>query len=490
LKNHRKKYRNFSFCLTAAVTFIMISSLMISTGLVANLRGQYGIYGSNKIIANIKQPYAVNQPKGAEDRRNASSPRSSIADAINLDEFNSLQEFMKQSEVSAISKDTVDITNKIRNAKVNVFGVNDKYAKFSNINMLKGRFLALKDMEKASDSVVIDKNLAEKLFNSIDILGLSLKIYDKSYRIVGVCENDASIIQSFIEDGKPYAFITLGSMNNNKGPVDVTTLETNAGRVSELESALRNIGKNPSAYKITEASKELQQIEQKYKVLVFILGILIIIRLLKDMVNSTKHRMTQLKNGTCNLKSRKNLYHLIKLTLLFILAVMLWKFVSFSPYIQKEYIPSDMPDYKFFKNLFESSVRESLLGLGYIPSLNELRLNTVKHLTDVLFYMTLFAALPLYFISKTIQKLLDENAWGNLIVNAIIIILASTAAAGITLLLKLPVTLGLKYMLLIFMFMLYEDKKYEEEDENENEKDNCIDMQHISSGSHVWLSEK
>jgi hypothetical protein len=490
LKNNRKKYRNLSFCLTAAVAFIIISSLMISTGLATKLREQYGVYGSNKIIANLKQPYSVSRPKGAEEGSNDSNGRSSTADTISLDEFKSLQEFMKPSEVSAISKDSIDITNKMKSAKVNVFGVNDKYEKFSSINMLKGRFLNLEDMEKASDSVVIDKSLAEKLFNSIDVLGLSINIYGKDYRIVGICESNASVIQSFIEEGSPYAFMTLSSMNNNKGAVDITTLETNAVRVSELEGALRSIGKNSAAFKITEAAREFQQLEQKYKALVFILGVLVIIRLLKDMVNSTKVMMTLLKDGTCNLKSKKNLYPLLKLAAFFILTVLLWKFVSFSPYIKKEYIPSDMPDYKFFKGLFQSSIRESMLGLGYIPSLNELRLITVKHLTDVVFYAALFAALPLYFINKVIQKLLNEKLWKNLIVNTGIIILASTLAAGSTLLLKLPMTLGLKTMLLIFMFILFEDKKYEEEDENENEKDSCIDMQHSSSVSHVRLSEE
>ncbi|SHG95935.1 ABC transporter permease [Tepidibacter thalassicus] len=94
-----------------------------------------------------------------------------------------------------------------------ITGVNEEYKFISKINVIKGRFLNKPDIKSRKNVVVINKELAQKLFKRINVVGETIKIEDsdfgQSYTIVGIYENPPSIFDRFGKSDKTEVYLPI-----------------------------------------------------------------------------------------------------------------------------------------------------------------------------------------------------------------------------------------------------------------------------------------
>jgi hypothetical protein len=381
--------KRISYSIITVSVFLILTSLILNINLASGLREIYGEVGDKRTIVNLKQPYT-----------SGGGSSSTIKDSFTLDEFERLQDLLKGYKLSALSNDEVTLQNKWNSVQADVRGVNSEFFKFNSTSLLRGRLLSKEDVDKESNVIVIDEELAGKLFNSTDVLGRNIKIYDQEFKIVGVIAEENSVIDSFLYDGKPSLYMPITSFEDAKGASNIVTIEVNTDNQSKVEAAIRNAGKNSSSYNFFELSKEEKLVSQNNKIILFILGTLLIIKLI-GLLKATFDRGLYLFKTVSEKEVLKSMIYPTAMAIVLILLIVgIWYIIRFQITIPKEYVPSDMPNLKFYMELFKNIAMEKNQRLGYIASRNELRFETVKSISSILTLIAIFVGIPLLYIGN------------------------------------------------------------------------------------------
>lgn len=99
------------------------------------------------------------------------------------------------------------ISNKL---KANVISTNFNNSYIINLNILNGRFFLKDEFYDKKHLCVVNKNLAYKLFGSLDILGTNIKINNYEFKIIGV---SSSILNKEYEKEDYYVYIPYSLSN-------------------------------------------------------------------------------------------------------------------------------------------------------------------------------------------------------------------------------------------------------------------------------------
>lgn len=104
---------------------------------------------------------------------------------------------------------------------VDTLGVNEKYLKYANLQILKGAFLTEEDVKAANKVVLIDDQTALELFGTIDIKGHKLEVQvggrSEEFVVVGVFRNFENNIETIFEDDYPGTCIIPYSVPKEEG---------------------------------------------------------------------------------------------------------------------------------------------------------------------------------------------------------------------------------------------------------------------------------
>ena len=96
-------------------------------------------------------------------------------------------------------------------ASVSLYGTTPAYLDVQGLTMKYGRFLRTADVENSSYVVVVSYETANELFGKAEVVGETLTIGGRSFQIVGVLEEDDSLLASMIGGYSVYAPFTVES---------------------------------------------------------------------------------------------------------------------------------------------------------------------------------------------------------------------------------------------------------------------------------------
>ena len=96
-------------------------------------------------------------------------------------------------------------------ASVSLYGTTPAYLDVQGLTMKYGRFLRTADVENSSYVVVLSYETANELFGKAEVVGETLTIGGRSFQIVGVLEEDDSLLASMIGGYSVYAPFTVES---------------------------------------------------------------------------------------------------------------------------------------------------------------------------------------------------------------------------------------------------------------------------------------
>jgi len=181
-------------------------------------------------------------------------------------------------------------------ASLDIYGVNQDYGKLLNLDIIEGRFLIESDIKGTRKVCVVDKKLAEKLFNRTDVLGEKITIdtgYSKlSMTIVGVYQTPEGTLekmtQQFVGDTTTF-YIPISITKNmgfgekyynfQVGIADIDKVdEVSKEIINVIERKNRNVGKNYYIY--YSAQQEMDMMNQILGVLSQVVGAIAAISLL------------------------------------------------------------------------------------------------------------------------------------------------------------------------------------------------------------------
>ena len=94
---------------------------------------------------------------------------------------------------------------------VSLYGTTPAYETIQGLKLKYGRFLKSADVDNASYVTVLAYNTAEELFGKADVVGEELTIGGRSFRIVGVLEEDTSLFASMLGGYSAYTPFTVES---------------------------------------------------------------------------------------------------------------------------------------------------------------------------------------------------------------------------------------------------------------------------------------
>ncbi|MEN6390169.1 MAG: ABC transporter permease [Syntrophomonas sp.] len=314
---------------------------------------------------------------------------------------------------------SADLETKIENQPVLVIGTNSQYPAFNNTTLKSGCFWDEAAVSGAESVVVIDEKLAWDVFKRLDVVGETLELLGRKFKVIGVLCADDSLTGFLSDSGLAHVYIPAGTLCGLDKSSRITTLQIqnrepglSGGNRMDTINVLRKLGKSQEDYYIADLYVENVLIGQKPRILTFLAGIAIIIILLQEAFRRVKelgifvqsrcendYWEDVLKNDSVLLAGR-----LFIILLLLVLMVLIWEWVSFDVYIPPEYLPKNLFDFSFYVDLFRKEIGEGFLHRGYIAPLLELRLNKINSLSNLLFCGGLLLGLPVVWLSLRLSK--------------------------------------------------------------------------------------
>jgi len=369
---------------------LVVFALLSGEALAMQLERLNGEIGLNKII--ISPIYSSGYKR---------------QDRIEVEELEKLRAKMSGQLVSFSTSEKAVAEFEENSIDVVVDAVDASYAKFRHLNFIKGgHWSAFTDTEQGMVAV-IDAETALRLFGSIDVVGMALEISDEKYRIVGVVQGKASIINKLFNDGSCHVYIPFSSLmekNRELGIREIQIADSGDGGMdrSEVEAALRYIGEAPGEYNIMDFRKKSRQLHQKSKLIILFIGLLIEVMLFKLGRRIALKALMLIKEGcksdylmnTLKKQNKELLGALAFLITLLCAAVFIGLTIRFDLYIPANVIPDELTDLAFWGELAESKLQEALESLKQYRTFTDIQFSRVSKLQN--FIYTVFV--PLGFI--------------------------------------------------------------------------------------------
>ncbi|HEX3043212.1 MAG TPA: hypothetical protein VHY08_00540, partial [Bacillota bacterium] len=150
---------------------------------------------------------------------------------------------------------------------------------------------------------------------------------------------------------------------------------------------------------------------------IFLLCLLIAFRLLVYQKSQFQSAIRKLRGDYQALylpsllrQNRRLLFELlIKVAVVSGVILFLWNWTAFTWYIPPEYIPDELIDFQYFETMFQSKIRETINSIGYIPSPEELALDTIGILSNLTFIVGIIGLFPLYAGIRRWRRQTQEN---------------------------------------------------------------------------------
>lgn len=316
-------------------------------------------------------------------------------------EMDRIQEVMDNRLITHTIQTTLPVSVKGISINARVIGTDSCYSMFNEVKIKNGGFLTKESEERGETVAVIEDELAWQLFNTDNAVGNQIRIFGRTFRIIGVSNKDSSIIARLSNDGNANIYIpsrTFFDLDENAGISHFEVATSDNGTLgrneTEITKALQSIGKNPAAYKITDYNIERALMEQKPLIATFILGFIAMMWTIFYIKTITLNLISFFKRQSDTDYFfgivRHNTLQLLQsagktaLAILFILG--LWMCIRFKLYINPALIPDELIDISYYSGLLKEYFQQSALNTGYIAPYAEQLFNKARVLSDVIFF--------------------------------------------------------------------------------------------------------
>lgn len=378
-------------------------------------------------------------------------------------DIDKLQEKLSTDQLGYYASTNATMKKENQYFNTRISGVNPYYRSFIDLNMIHGCFFTYKGLE-CKYVAVIDANLAWDMFHSADVVGQEIELYDIKFEVVGVYEkynslddnSNENIVEKLTDDGLYNIYIPVNTlMEVDPGIlIDTVFIKTQPEIIigenkDKISNALQSIGKWAPNYEIIDFNKSKVLLEQKPKIIVFILALIMVCIIVLFAKNEAAKIYRVIKEGLRNdyitglvIKNRRLLIvQVIKVIISIALAIFIISNVKFNLYISPEYLNDELIDTKYYADLVESKINEFNQNLNIAKSQSQLEYSVADKLTNYQLLIAVLIGIPLLNIG--IYQLLRDD----LQIFHAVCYCAGFFGASLLLAVLLLSKLGLPYML-------------------------------------------
>lgn len=303
--------------------------------------------------------------------------------------------------------------------KAAVIATNYTFQNFRDMNIKYGNFFQENDEISTAPVAVIDNELALDIYQTDNVVGMDIELFNRTFTIVGVSGEEKSLIRRLADDGIPKIYIPFETLLDIEPSTKISSLQIKSEDNNTLDKnreiitrALEEIGKEPAKYNITDYNIKWASVKQIPLMVTFLLGIMVIFMGLRFILKEIKVLISILKKecqvnyilDVLKLNQRRILFLLLKVVCTLILLCLIWKEVSFQPYVSPKYISVNLFDLSYIKDLFESQLESINSNNGYVVPYMEYEFNIVEKIVYSLFLISLTVGLPCLLISINTMK--------------------------------------------------------------------------------------
>ena len=259
------KARSFLTMLGVIIGVVSVTVLIsIGEGATSSVTDSISSMGTNLLQANI-QTRRVGWGRPGSNNRSAGAKGTVI---LKLDDVLSLKESENIEAVSPTCSGSLTVKAGSTNTTAQVMGVLPDYMTIVNQELAAGRYIIDADVENRSAVCVVGPDLAEDLFGNTNVVGNTVHVNGRKFRIVGVLDSTSStLIMPFT-----LAQRMLNSTNITSIYLSATDTDTVDAAEYELNRFLYKKYQNDSTYTITNQEEILETVNEMTGTLTLMLG--------------------------------------------------------------------------------------------------------------------------------------------------------------------------------------------------------------------------
>lgn len=441
---HKKTWLTF-----AAGMFLVMAAILSGEILAGELERLNGEAGLDKIIIS---PLYSGRYQGQD--------RLEIAD---------LEKLQAKLDTHCISYSTSQNTVaefEGRSIEAHIVATDALYTKFAALSFIKGGYWnACTDSEQGRVAV-LDRAVATELFGSTDIIGMTFELEGKAYKIIGVAEQNSSAIKKLFQADSCHIYVPISAFMKNNPEAEIKEIQiagNSSGRMDtdEIKTVLSYIGKSPEKYNLSDFRKKKQLLLQKSRLIVFFIGFLAGLLLLK-LERKTVRKVIYAISEDCKTdflqkvirKRYKELLRVLAVSVVLLYAAWhIWQMVRFELYIPAELIPDELTDLAFFRRLVENKLHTGITSLEQFRPLTAIQCEKIGKLYSFIFFILTPLGFALLHAGCKNMRLNQGNIPVTVLALAVILAAEVTACLLLLGLAGLPVFINRNSVLIMWGFV-------------------------------------
>lgn len=440
--------------MTFSGILLMLSIIVLGKALVIECSRLNGGYSMQKVLVSVKNQID-----------------SQGTNSFSLDDIDRLKKELSTEDISYTAQSGLIkplVSNGGTVLPVRLTGTDYTYPLFNGLALEEGSFITKAHQEEGAMVAVIDEELAWDIFKTVKATGKTLDIFGGVFRIIGVVKKDDSIIGKLTDDGLPDVYIPAAVMLELDDTARITALQiktVDAGTLdqntADISSALRQIGKNPANYNISDFNLRYTLMKQQPLLFVFILGAASMLIILVHIKNLIKRLYFLIRDG-CRADYFSNVIKgnlagivvcLLKTALAFLGIALIWLGIRFKPYIPPRYIPDELTNISYYLDLIKGMIQGDIQNMGYVPPRSELVVNAANMLLGLSFCLSVVPGLLLLYMGFREIKTQNMDASRLTLIFGLLFVLSLAILAVAAFLTGLTFMLDLKSLLVAWTFV-------------------------------------
>lgn len=296
----------------------------------------------------------------------------------------------KRHPFTFIAREYMNVSSGIIEGQTEIIGTNENFAYMKKLKILSGSFFNEIHIEKNSNVVVLSSKAAWHFFGNKQSVGNDIIISNEKFQVIGVFEKDLA------QEDEILLYMPFSKLNQlASNELKVLDIWLQLDNISEVEPVIIEMGYLPNDINIVEIDQYKDIVMQRFKFIIFIVGIVIIIFLWKMILNNIRIlkqeiieflKENYIRDIWSIFSNRKILFQLLYSLAYMLSALLIWKIIRFKPRIPSEFFM--WRDYNFyvFRDILDFYI-QSNIGIPVLQYLNYL--NTIS---NILFFLSILSA--------------------------------------------------------------------------------------------------
>ena len=270
------KVRAFLTMLGVIIGVMSVTVLIaIGQGTTASVTESISSMGTNLLTVNISSRMpGFGGSRYNRNYRNAGSSKGTVI--LKLDEILSLEQEESIAYVSPVASGSLTVKAGSVNTSTSITGVLPAYAEIINQGVQSGRYIIDADVDNRSAVCVIGPDLAEDLFGTTNVVGNTVHVNGRKFKIVGVLRSKGTSLSGSSDESLVLPFTLAQRMLESTAISTIYLSAADSNSVAAAQKAVERFlykkYQNESTYSVMNQTEMLETASETSDTLSLMLG--------------------------------------------------------------------------------------------------------------------------------------------------------------------------------------------------------------------------